>query len=452
MSWSQVSPTRWERPLTGFEEFLVLYANLSLTLSPTNQQYVFFTKITLDIHLPNIESALKHAWKQMRFEEPDLVTTIDKETKIYETPTTPTALQEWLDTTFIIITDITDADDLQRNGPLLDHDQAKLYYLPKTSDLVLRAHHSAIDGIGALIWWDKFFHALLHPHPHPEIPFGDEHHHLAIPIQSALNNNDPPTQEETNLATAMALHYVSHLPGLGMVSKAGTVAPGKCQHIEHRFSPDLTHAIVRGCKRRNISVTSAVHAAYIMVLMKHAADPSSNTSHYYASVNTFNLRGDLPERYRGKAAANYLVNLPFWVELPVGFSEVAGELNRSYRNDSRGMLGLVGAYNAGLARMLKTPEAQGMKVPTDAFVSSLGVVEKYISREYGGGAGVVTVKDFTFTVDAVLGMNMLHVSSFRDQLRLVYCFNDGYEEVDMIRGYLDDMERVLRVEVLGEMQ
>ncbi|OOG00965.1 hypothetical protein ASPCADRAFT_202813 [Aspergillus carbonarius ITEM 5010] len=442
MSWSQVSPTRWERPLTGFEEYLVLHANISSTVSSTNQQYTLFSKVTVDLHLPNIESALQHAWKQMRFTEPDLATTIlDGQTKVYETPT-PTALQEWLNSTFIISPDLTDADDLQRNGPPIH--QSKLYYLPKTSELVLRAQHSAIDGIGVLIWWDKFFHALHHPLP--EIPFGQEHHHLDVPIHIALANNDPPTHEETQKATAKVLEYVSHLPGIGMVSQAGTTPPGKSQHIEHRFSPDLTAAIIHGCKRRGISVTSAVHAAYVMVLMQHA-DPKSNTSRY-TTVNTFNLRDYLPERYRRKAATNCPINLPFSVELPVGFAEVAGELHRRYRNDVRGdpeVLGLVGAYNAVLIAMLKAPEAQRVAVPTDAFVSSLGVVERYLRREYGG---VVTVRDYRFTVDAVLGMDALHVLTFRDELRLVYSFNDGYEEAGVIRGYLDDVERVLREEVV----
>ena len=106
---------------------------------------------------------------------------------------------------------------------------------------------------------------------------------------------------------------------------------------------------------------------------------------------------------------------------------------------------MVGAYNAVLIAMLKAPEAQRVAVPTDAFVSSLGVVERYLRREYGG---VVTVRDYRFTVDAVLGMDALHVLTFRDELRLVYSFNDGYEEAGVIRGYLDDVERVLREEVV----
>ncbi|RAK97089.1 uncharacterized protein BO80DRAFT_504925 [Aspergillus ibericus CBS 121593] len=440
MSWSQVSPTRWERPLTGFEEYLVHFANISTTVSTTNQQYTTYSKVSVDINLPNITTALQHAWKQMRFEEPDMAATIEGTTKIYEIPNEQT-LHEWLDSTFIV-TDLTDADALQRNGTYIT--QSKLYYLPHTSELVLRAQHYTIDGVGVLIWWDKFFRALLNPNP--DIVFGDEHHCLSVPLPEALGNNDPPTEAETKKATAQVLQYVAGLPSIGMVSKAGQVPPGKSQHIEYRFSPDLTAAIIHGCKRTGISVTSAVHAAYGMVLMQHA-DPNSNTSQY-TTVQSFNLRDYLPERYRTVAAANYPTTVPFSITLPVGFDQFARALNQSYRygiKENCDALNIVGAYNKVLIGMLKSPEAQDMPGPTDAYVSSLGIVERYLRRSYGG---VVRVKDYEFAVDVVLGLNALHVFSFRDELRLVYSFNDGFEEPGMIREYLEGVERVLR-EVLG---
>ncbi|PYI00258.1 hypothetical protein BO78DRAFT_330505 [Aspergillus sclerotiicarbonarius CBS 121057] len=444
MGWPQISPTRWERSLTGLEEYLILYASLSTTVSTTNQHFTTFSKVTVDINLPNIQSALKHAWKQMRSEEPDMATTIEGATKVYITPDEPT-LQKWLDSTFIV-TNITDADDLQRNGTFIN--QSTFYYLPNTSELVLRAQHHTINGVGILLWWDKFLLALLHPAP--EITFGDEYRRLSVPLPEALGNNNPPTQEETEKATTQAMEYISGLPSIGMVSKASGQAPspGKSQHIEYRFSPELTGAMVQGCKRRGISVTSAVHAAYGMVLMKHA-DPKSTTSRY-TTINLFNLRDYLPERYRKVAATNHLTTLPFSIHLPVDFTRFVRELNKSYRSGIREnpeVLELVGAYNKVLIGMLKTLDAQAMLVPTDSCISSLGIVEKYLQRSYGS---VVTVKDYKLTVDVVLGFDALHVSSFMDELRLVYSFNDGYEEPGMIRAYLDDVERVLREEILNE--
>ncbi|RAK92177.1 hypothetical protein BO79DRAFT_251472 [Aspergillus costaricaensis CBS 115574] len=50
---------------------------------------------------------------------------------------------------------------------------------------------------------------------------------------------------------------------------------------EHPTTPETTAALVQACKQKVFSVTSAIHAAYIKVLMKHA-DPKTPTS--YISV------------------------------------------------------------------------------------------------------------------------------------------------------------------------
>jgi hypothetical protein len=59
------------------------------------------------------------------------------------------------------------------------------------------------------------------------------------------------------------------------------------------------------------------------------------------------------------------------------------------------------------------------------------------------------VKDWRLAVDVVLGMTGLHFYSFRDQLRLVYQFNDGYEEPHKIKQYLEDLEKIMKAELLG---
>ncbi|KAL2850603.1 hypothetical protein BJY01DRAFT_209917 [Aspergillus pseudoustus] len=442
MGWAQVSSNRWERALTGFEEYLVLWANKSKNVSHTNQQYTMFSKVKVEINLPNIQSALKHAWKQMRYEEPDIASTFEGDKKVYVIPD-EAALQAWLDSTFVV-TDITDADEIQRSGGKAE--QSRLFYLPQTSELALRMPHYNIDGVGLSIWWDKFFNHLLYPKS--ESTFGGEHRNLAVPLPEALGNNETPTPEETERATAQVMEYAAKLPGIGMVSKAGKAPSGQCRNIEHRFSPELTRAIIQACKEKDMSVTSAVHAAYGSVLMKHA-DSQSNTSRY-TTVTTFDLRDYLSESFRKTAVTNSTTTLPFSIDLPVSFSQLAQALSDRYRHGIRSnpqTLENVGTYNNVLIGILKTPQAQAVPVPTDGFVSSLGVVEKHLDRQYGS---VVTVKDYKISLDVVLGTDTLHVFSFRDQLRVVHSFNDGYEEPHVIREYLNDIEAVLREELLHE--
>ena len=48
----------------------------------------------------------------------------------------------------------------------------------------------------------------------------------------------------------------------------------------------------------------------------------------------------------------------------------------------------------------------------------------------------------------IFGMSMLFLYTFRDQLRLVYSFNDGYEEPEDIQMYLEEMQNILAQELL----
>lgn len=61
-----------------------------------------------------------------------------------------TALQKWLDTTFIV-SDDTEGETIARESRPIQ--QATLYYLPKTSELVIRAHRSLVDGVGMQLLW-----------------------------------------------------------------------------------------------------------------------------------------------------------------------------------------------------------------------------------------------------------------------------------------------------------
>ncbi|KAE8395084.1 hypothetical protein BDV23DRAFT_169094 [Aspergillus alliaceus] len=376
------------------QEYLVSRANASRSLSDSNVQYTVYSKVVVELTISDIQSALEHAWKQMRYEEP--ATTLKGETKVYETPD-EAALQKWLDSTFtFIVTGIPDAEELQRN------------------ELVLRAHHCTIDGVGILMLKHKFFSALVQPKS--EVTFGNGYQRLAVPLPEALGNPEPPTPEQTERATTMA-------------------PVGQCQNIKCRLSLDMTAAIVQACNGKGITVATSVHAAYSLGLMKHA-NPLSNTPRY-TTVNSFNLRDYLPAPYNKSAAANYPTTIPFTIDLPADFSQLAQALNHRCRNGVRGspeVLELVGAYNRFLVGMVRTPRAEAAPVPTDACVSSLGVIEKYLQRSN------------------VLGIDASLLSTFKDQLRLVYSFNDGvygYEEPTKITEYLNHVAKVLNEELLG---
>ncbi|KAM0330166.1 hypothetical protein ACHAQA_004339 [Verticillium albo-atrum] len=141
LAWQKVAPNRWERPADGFEGYFIFNANASAKHSGTHQHYALFSTIKLVLDLPDITAALKNAWKQMRYEHPQIATWVEGMTKVYLIPDED-ALNDWMASTFII-SSATDAEELYMSIGLIN--QATLYWLPKSSQIVLRAPHHTID-------------------------------------------------------------------------------------------------------------------------------------------------------------------------------------------------------------------------------------------------------------------------------------------------------------------
>ncbi|KAL4798554.1 hypothetical protein BDV19DRAFT_376765 [Aspergillus venezuelensis] len=443
MGWTQVSPGRWERTLSGMEEYFVFIGNITAALYNGRQQYTVCSKVKVDLNIPVVESALRNAWKQVRYEEPDIATTLEEGKKVYEVPD-EAALKKWLDATFIVDSD-HDGEELYRIGRTMK--PATLYYLPKSSELVLHGHHATIDGIGMIMFWDRLFRALITPNP--DVTFGEEYTRLGPALDDILGSGAAPTPEQSKQATDLFMEYITKLPGIGLPSQIGKVPPGQCQAMEYVFDVNTTSAIIKACKFRGLTVTSAVHAAYINTLSKYAS-PESNTTRY-TSPSEFNLRNRLQPPYSGIAAANYYVPLPFSIDLPTTFKEASFTLNKYYRTflDTRSeILEVHGYFTRVLEQTVKTPEYQNAPIPTDALVSSMGIVENHLKRSYGD-ADQIVVKDWKLACDVILGMTGFHIYTFRDQLRFVYQFNEAYQDPADIRKYLETVEETLREELFG---
>ncbi|KAI0888766.1 uncharacterized protein GGS22DRAFT_152307 [Annulohypoxylon maeteangense] len=443
MVWAKVSDTRWERPVDGLEGYFVVMANVSASLCEGREHYTLFSKIKLETGSEDVTPALKHAWKQIRYEQPQVATIVDGMKKVYEVPDEK-ALEEWLESTFVV-SPASDAEELYQSVKPIK--QASLYYLPKSSELIFRGHHHTLDGTGVLLFWHSYLDALASPIEN--IRFGDEHARLAPVMEETLGYAEQPTQEQSDKATSLFMSWAAAMPGVGPVSKLGAAPSGRCQNTELVFPTQTTKAIVAACKSKGFSVTAAVHAAYIAAISKHA-DPESKLAEYVTAAQ-FNLRPYLPEPYSTSkhAVSVYYTPIPYKVDLPTSFSDIAKSLHEYYQTTFKAnaeMLELKGHFTRVLCGAVQTPEFLASPISKDALVSSLGVAERYVQREYGNG---IKVTDLKLGVDVVMGMSMFFFYTFRDQLRLVYSFNDGFEEPENIQKYLEEVQTVLVEELLA---
>jgi len=443
IGWSEVSPGRWERGTDGLEGYFIVMANITASLCEGKEHYTLFSKLKLDASSSeNVQSALKYAWKQIRYEQPHIATTVDGMKKVYVVPDEK-GIEQWLADTFVV-SPAPDAESLYQSVKPIK--QATLYYVAASSELVFRGHHHTIDGTGILLFWHSYLSALAAPMK--AITYGSETSRLPLTLEEVLGYPAEGTDAQNEKAMALFMSWAGSIPGIGPMSSVGTKPSGACQNSELVFPAKTTAALVQACKAKGITVTAAVHAAYIMVLVKHA-DPESKLAQY-VSANQFDLRPYLPEPYSSSkyAVSVYYTPLPYKIDLPASFWDNAKALDTFYKTSFKGnpeALQLKGLWTRILCGAVQTPEFLAGPVPKDALVSSLGVVEKYVQRQYGS----YKVQDIKIGVDVILGMSMFFFYTFDEKLRLIYSFNDGYEDGKNIKMYLEETQKILVEELLA---
>ena len=441
--WRETEPGRWERPLGGMESYFVFFGNITASMYHGRQHFVLcsIVKLELDTQL-NIESALKQAWIDLRYEQPDLASTIDVENmrKVYTVPD-QSELDAWLAETFFVVKRSNATELYPELGPIQN---ATLYWLPQTSQLMFRAEHWKTDGLGILSLWNALLTRILKPPA--QMHWGSEPARLAPTMEAIWGFPETPTSEQDNQVSELMSSWIGSMPGCGPKSKVGTVPPGRCTFVELDFSAKTTRSIATACKERGISITSAIHAAFIAAIAQNAASEPKK----YVTFAQFNARPYLTTQ--NPAAAHALVPhytpWPYSVDLPISFIDSARRLHAYYSQtfaDEPERRALMGHFLRKLYQIAQTPEYLSAPVPTDALVSGLGIVEKNLWQEYADGR--VKVTDFRMTTDVVMGMSMIIFYTFCDRLRLTYAINEAFQERADVEKILESTRTVLEQEL-----
>lgn len=312
MSWTQVSPGRYRRPLDGMERFFATVAALGAPREPFSITVTVKVKLDLEPHEART-SALRHAWKTIRYDFPQIASKIkegDDMTKVYEMAKDPSAIEAWLAETFVVeLDETTTVSDLI--ATFQPRQLATLHYLPHSSELVLHSSHWRIDGVSALYLLDRFFRAVVEPR---EICFGEEAVRLSPSLEQAIPMRLESTPETDQAAEALLRDYVSHLPSVGPKT-TDAILPGGTRTHSLRFSESETVAILEDCKARGFGIAAATHAA--LVVATHTLAPASTAGRLpYTSFCRFNLRPYLCPAFRTSAHAVALYTCSLPISLP----------------------------------------------------------------------------------------------------------------------------------------
>ncbi|MCJ1331375.1 hypothetical protein MMC10_008065 [Thelotrema lepadinum] len=293
-----------------------------------------------------------------------------------------------------------------------------------------------------MLLWQAFFTAL--GGPQETFSWGDETTRLAPTMEGIWGFSDTPTPELAEEAKALLMSWLAGVPGCGPPSKIGT-SPPECQKIDLIFDAQETLALVAASKARKVSVIFAVHSAFALAKAEHATDETKGKD--YVSLAQFNLRDYLGSPYNTAAYATnvYYTSIP--IITPVGsFDEIAENMNDLYSGaiaKNPKMCELNGHYLRAFFAIAQTPEFLEGPVPGDALVSSLGVGERYLKRDYNG----VKVSNLRFAVDVVMGLSIVFLYTFEDHLRLTYCYNEGFQSGLDVQAILDSTADILKHEL-----
>lgn len=308
MSWKEVIPGRFVRPLDSIELYFKSLGAKGATFNRENGAIRAYAKFNHDPSAVNVETALKHAWKTVRYLQSQIAASMQGEMMVYEVPQAAD-LESWMALTFLVETMLT-IEELLASPRRSSF--PTVHYLPKTSEVLICASPWRIDAIGATSLMNLLFRSLAEP---SRISFGDEGKNLSPGRDEAARLPQQVSQESEDAASSLMMEYTTNIPGHGLPIELVNEISGAIARTESRLSPATTKSVIAACREQDLSVTTAVHAAVVIALQKINSDASS--AERYTSWGTFNYRPYVDPEYSDPATHPVAVMV---CSLPITFT------------------------------------------------------------------------------------------------------------------------------------
>ncbi|KAL4800123.1 hypothetical protein BDV19DRAFT_171705 [Aspergillus venezuelensis] len=316
-SWTQVGPGRWERDIDEAEQF---YTSLAKTYEGTGRCCFAITgyiSFSVEGTEKDVEDALRKAWLRLRYETPTVASRVEYSEqlqrcrKVYDMVPTPESQKDWLEETFRAIR--TRASGLQwcnSDPPVPELPTLFMIKRPSrqrgltTADLVLRARHDVIDGVGSLMLLNRLFehaaNALHQGDAYPLPDFGDEWGRLSPPFRVAAGI--PPSlskQQQASLDKTVSWNAAlkKGIEIAGIPSRKHGAKPGKHQRVAITLSTESTYRLLKACKALGLSATHAYHTAIGIVLRDLQKKDARPRTVRYVNYNLLDERQQCEEPY-----------------------------------------------------------------------------------------------------------------------------------------------------------
>jgi hypothetical protein len=462
MSWNETTPGLYQRPLGTVEKIMVSVIAAEQPIPREPLQIHCIADFTAPNPSDKVAHAFKDAWKALRLlKSPDIATTFGDGYKYYKVPSSQ-ELEAWLNETFTVAQTGMPAQTAVRDMHLHPEWLPVCYILlhptqdgTSKGSIILFISHWRTEAAGSFKIINQLFdyasdllngastrEALSNHTP------GSEIHLLTPALEDILMPNQQSTPKAKTRVETHFADYCSKFPTIDFPMQGSLSAvPSYVKLNQRTYTPASTSSLVSACKAKGITVTSAVHSAYLGVVW-HVAEPSKR-NRSYACMMPAEVRKRLPTsspfRQQGcwNAAQLLLITAP------------AGQDFLTRARGLRQQYGLAD-QETWLHEDMREVSEQTMEhfanMPPEpvagAHFTSLGVLDgDVIVPEHRG----MKIEHVTAWADSTGPGVVLRLWTFRGRLNIQIAWNVAFHGNGQIQEAMDMIDRMLAVELGVEM-
>ncbi|KAF2877544.1 hypothetical protein BDV95DRAFT_625398 [Massariosphaeria phaeospora] len=436
--WQPTLASTYSRPLGENETFIKMVGDAG---HPVAREHWAINSIATIVPkgglAGTIAAQLRRAWGHLRFLHPSIAAFPEGENLIYHVPG-PHELQQWIENSFKVVDDAESAADVVRTLPVRPQPSATITFITKTAELLGHTAHWRTNGIGVVMLFDALLRLVTQPDlgDPATLSWGEEVSRLAPAVEDAASIPDSPSATQKALGQTCVETFGLTSGAVGIPFLQGTVPQGTLSAAV-RLSPALTKGVVQAAKKRDISVTSAVHASLAFANWQHAA--VDRKSQHYTSTVRFSLRPGL-----------YTTGWMERVEATESWEIIAKHYNEIYQRGLRkDFINGHREYAKGLSEMLHNlPE--DLPPASDIDISSIGIAESLIERIYGSDEWGIEVDSVEVSVEILTPQATCFVWTFRDQLNLTVVYNEVFHAQAQMQDFVESIKSILLEELRVE--
>ncbi|KAJ9664193.1 hypothetical protein H2198_000411 [Neophaeococcomyces mojaviensis] len=459
MDWREVKSGVWQRPLGGIESVM---SSIIMVDHPPLQEPIRI-HVVADFTTPyssdQVVQAFRDSWKAIRLlKSPDIATTFADGHKQYKVASEQ-ELQSWLDETFTASPTGASVDEIIRER------QARQTFLPAFSVslqntsgtiskgvAVLLISHWRTEASGALQIVNQLFDYTSEILSGTTIRDQLGNHVLASEVRlltPTLDDIVMPNKDSTPEAKArVRKHFADvqlRMPCVEFPMQGNAAAPSSFVKLSQRtYHPAMTASLLSACKSKGISVTAAIHSAFLGGVW--ALADSRNKSRHYAALMPAQVRKRLPTTspYRDQGAWDAARVLMLTIPPDQDFITRARSLRQQYSlaNQDSWMFEDMRAVSEWT--MKPPPEgtpAQPLSMP---WFTSIGLLDgDVLLPEHGN----IQIENVVVWADPTGPGVVLGQWTFRGQLNIEIHWNSTYHSDTVIEQALDLVEEALESEL-----